>query len=207
MTTTNRSSTQGKDQQVIVGIKQDLQSMSSIPLGATTYTPTSLVALVQSRIDAGNAVVTAKANWQGAVKTYDAINTQVTLIERELRNLVIATFGPTSPKLADFGFAPPKKAELTADEKAAAVAKRAATRKARGTMGKKQKLEIKGTVATPATGATPAVITASSAPAPASSTAPVAPVPAVAPASQASAVTANGAPASAAPAVAPVKSS
>jgi hypothetical protein len=191
MANTNRTSTQGKDQQVIVGVQKDLQTMSSIPLGATTYTPTSLVALVQSRIDAANAVTTAKANWQSAAKTYEATDTQVTVVVRELRNLVIAAFGPTSPKLGDFGFAAPKKTPLTTEQQAVAIAKREATRKARGTLGKKQKAKI--------TGATPPVT-----PAPATAPVAIAPVqPAPAPqavASTAPAVALVEAPAVVAPA-------
>jgi hypothetical protein len=110
-TTAVRTKTAGNDQQVILGIKQDLQSMSLLPLGGTSYTPQSLVAVIQSRIDATNAVVTAKANWQSAAKTYKAIDAQVTLVVRELRNLVIGAFGATSPKLADFGFSAPTRRE------------------------------------------------------------------------------------------------
>jgi hypothetical protein len=186
-TAPNRVSTQGKDQQVIVGIKTDLQTMSSLPLGGATYTPSSLAAFIQSRIDAANAVLTAKANWQSASKTYEAINTQATVVVRELRNLVIGAFGPSSPKLADFGFTPTVRKVQTPEQKAAAAVKRAATRKARGTMGKVAKLAIKGappmapSATSPAPVATPVV--AQPAPAPvAQAPAPITPavVPAVA---------------------------
>ena len=132
--------------------------MSSLPLGGTTYTPATLVALVQSRIDAANQVATDKAAWQNAVKTYDALNTKVTVVVHDLKQLVIGAFGATSSKLADFGFSPKKVTVLTPAQKAAAAAKRAATRKARGTLGPKAKLGITGaTVSTtaPATAATP----------------------------------------------------
>jgi hypothetical protein len=172
-TTPVRSKTAGNDQQVILGIKQDLQSMTSLPLGGTTYTPQSLVAVIQSRIDATNAVVTAKANWQSAAKTYKAIDAQVTVIVRELRNLVIGAFGATSPKLADFGFSNPTRKPQTTAEKQAAALKRTATREARGTRGKQQKLKITGATAAAAPPATPAPA-APAAPAPQ----PVAPAPA-----------------------------
>lgn len=188
-TAPNRVSTQGKDQQVIVGIKQDLQTMSSLPLGGATYTPSSLTAFIQSRIDAANAVLAAKANWQNASKTYEAINAQATIVVRELRNLVIGAFGASSVKLGDFGFAPTKRKVQTPAEKAEAAVKRAATRKARNTMGKVAKLAIKGAppAATPAAAApttTPAVtatvtpaVTQSPAPTPQATPAPAAPAP------------------------------
>jgi hypothetical protein len=154
MGTTMRSSQQGKDQEVIQGVQKDLSTMASLPLAGTTYTPASFVALVQSRIDAGNQVVTTKAAWLNAVKTYDTINKQATVAVHDLKQLVIGAFGATSSKLADFGFTARKVVVLTPAAKAAAAAKRAATRKARNTMGPKAKRKVTGTT-TPAPTATP----------------------------------------------------
>jgi hypothetical protein len=169
------------------------------------------VAFIQSRIDAANAVATAKANWLNAAATYKTINAQAVIVVRELRNLVIGIFGASSSKLADFGFAPSKRTPLTPAKKAAAAVKRAATRKARGTMGKKQKLAITGTVPAtePANGAAaapaPTPPVAPGAPAsPPAAPAPVAPAatpPSPAPAGGAAA--APSAPEPAAPAAAP----
>jgi hypothetical protein len=195
-TAPNRVSTQGKDQQVIVGIKQDLQTMSSLPLGGQTYTPSSLVAFIQSRIDAANAVLAAKANWLNASKTYEAIDTQATVVVRELRNLVIGAFGASSPKLADFGFTPTKRKVQTPEEKAAAAVKRKATRVARGTLGKVQKLSIHGAP-------TPAPSAAASAPATSPTVPAPTPQPAPAPAAQAPAPTTPAVAAPVAPAPAP----
>jgi hypothetical protein len=61
--------------------------------------------------------------------------------------LVKLAFGNRPDILADFGLSPRKApAPLTAEQKAAAVAKRAATRAARGTKGPRQKAAIKGNV-------------------------------------------------------------
>jgi len=84
------------------------------------HSPT-LVALVQSRIDAGNQVVVAKANWQNAAKTYATINTKATIVVHDLKQLVIGAFGATSSKLADFGFAARKVTVLTPEQKVAAA--------------------------------------------------------------------------------------
>jgi hypothetical protein len=148
MTTPSRITTQGKDAQVLEGINKDLQTMSVLPLGATTYSPGSLAAFIQSRIDAANAVNTTRAAWLDALKTYEAINTQAKVVITDLRYLVMAAFGPTSPKLADFGFKPPKVAVMTTEQRSAAALKGKATREARRTMGKKQKAKIKGAPAT-----------------------------------------------------------
>jgi hypothetical protein len=62
---------------------------------------------------------------------------------------VKASFGPTPDVLADFGLKPKKApTPLTIEQKAAAAAKRAATRAARRTMGAKQKKAVKGTITT-----------------------------------------------------------
>ncbi len=196
----NRTSTAAKDAQVILGINKDLLTMSNLPLGGQTYSPSSLAARIQSRIDAANAVISAKANWQNAAKTYTEIDASTTVIVRELRSIVIGSFGPDSPKLSDFGFRPTVRKPLTVEEKAAKAAKARATREARGTTSKQKKALIHGTVPTaqPAAPAAPATTPVANEPAPA-------PAP-LAPAAQAPAPTmpAVAAPvASPAPAAAP----
>ncbi|HZU83687.1 MAG TPA: hypothetical protein VE987_12255 [Polyangiaceae bacterium] len=146
MTTLNRTSTQARDAQVITGIQKHLQNVPSIPLVGTAYTPADLVKLIQSRIDSAGTVAAAKAAWHVTVTSHKALNTSLTPSIRALRQYVINVFGPTSPVLTDFGFSPPKAATRTPEEKAAAAAKAKATRKARQTMGKKQKKAVKGTV-------------------------------------------------------------
>jgi hypothetical protein len=176
--TINRTTTQARDGQVIVGIDKNLQNVSSLPLAGSTYTMTALKQLIQSRIDAANTVVNAKANWHDASTKYKALNTHVTQLVRALRQYVIDAFGASSPVLADFGFTPPKKQGLTPEQKVARALKAAATRKARGTIGKKQKAKIKGVVSTPVTSPAPAPAPSPApAVAPAASTAVVAPAP------------------------------
>ena len=187
--TKNRTNQQGKDQQIIDGIKKDLQTMSSLSLGGATYTPASLEALIQSRIDAVNEVNTAKATWQNAAKAYTALNTLATVVVRDLKALVIGAFGGASPKLADFGFSPRKVTVRTPEQKAAAAAKAKATRKARNTMGPKAKLAVKGTVAPP----TAPSATASPSPNPPAPSPAITPAPAAAPTVTVNVTTAPGA--------------
>ncbi len=178
----NRPNTQAHDGQVIVGIRNNLQNVSSLPLAGTTFTMATLEQLIQSRIDAANAVANARAHWVDASATYETLNTNVTKVVRALRDYVINVYGEDSPVLADFGFTPTKRSPLTPDELVAKAQKAAATRKARGTMGKKQKAKIKGTVTTTAPAAPPDA----TAPAvtPAAPTAVVAPAPVVTPPKQ-----------------------
>ena len=199
---TNRKPTQASDGQVIAGIKKDLQNVATLPLGGDTYTPTSLVAFFQSRIDAINAVALAKAHYQAAIATYQAINTKGTVVARGLRQYVMNAFGVTSPLIADFGYTPPKRATQTPEQKAAAVAKRKATRQARGTLGPKAKLAVTGETVKQAALVANQKPAAAEAASPAAAPAPIpAPVPAptnaTAPAPQPA--PANGAPPAATP--------
>jgi hypothetical protein len=177
MTENNRSITQARDGQVIAGINKDLQNVSSLPLASSTYTMAALVQLVQSRIDAANTVANARAQWVDASATYETLNTKVTQVVRDLRQYVISVHGQDSPVLADLGFTPPKRTALTPEELVARARKAAATRKARGTMGKKQKAKVKGTVGTTAPATPPAATPPTAAP----SAAPVVVAPAPAP--------------------------
>jgi hypothetical protein len=143
----NRIERQATDQQVIDGIRADLQGMPTLYLASKVFTPASLEQQIQSRIDAAQAVDAAKAAWLAAIQAYQGIDRSNRLVLRDLKRLVIGACGEQSPKLAHFGFTPPLKVTLTEAQKAAAAAKRAATRKARGTLGPKARLAIKGDIA------------------------------------------------------------
>jgi hypothetical protein len=144
MTTVSRTTTQGKDQEVLNGIQTELQSMPTLFLGSETYTPQTLADFVQSRIDKANAVTTTRAAWEDALRAYDAVNKKATIVLGDLRHLVMAAFGRESPKLASFGFPLPKVPTLTSEQRSRAALRAAATRKARRTMGKRQKALVKG---------------------------------------------------------------
>ena len=157
MNATDKTKTLARDAQVIAGIQKHLNSVPTLPLGGSTYTPADLVKLVQGRIDASGVANTTKATWHSNVLAGRKLNTQVTPVLRALRTYVLNVYGAASPVLADFGFTAPKVTTRTPEEKAAAAAKAKATRAARHTMGKNQKKSVKGTVAAaaPSSGAAP----------------------------------------------------
>src|ERR1700677_3114883 len=106
MTTVSRTTTQGKDQEVLNGIHKELQSMQTMHLGSETYTPQTLADFIQSRIDLANAVLTTCAAWENTVLAYEAINKKAIVVLGDLRHLVMAAFGRDTPKRASFGFRP-----------------------------------------------------------------------------------------------------
>jgi hypothetical protein len=183
MANVNRISKQGRAAQVSAGIQQHLLSTPSVPLGGSAYSPADLMKLVQSSIDSAKTADAANANWHSTVLAERALDAHLAPLLRELRQYVISVFGATSPVLADFGFAPPKRATRTPEEKAAAAAKAKATRAARHTAGKKQKKAVKGNVTgvvmvpITATAETPAPQPVATPPAPATAPTAAAPSP------------------------------
>jgi hypothetical protein len=172
MTTINKTTTLARDTHIIAGITKDLTTTPTLLLAGSPYTPVTLTALVQSRIDAANAVASARATWLAAVATYDALYTHVAEVETGLKHYVMnpsARRACSSPTSASH---PPKVTTQTVEEKQLAVQKRAATRAARNTMSKKTKAKIKGTVTPPAT---PAVATRAPTVTPSTNGAPAAP--------------------------------
>ena len=60
-----------------------------------------------------------------------------------MRLYLIGVFGESPAMLGDFGLKPRKKAKMSAEKMLRTVEKRNATRKARGTMGRRQKKALK----------------------------------------------------------------
>jgi hypothetical protein len=178
MANVSREMKAGKDVRVVTALRNGVLGLSQLALAGKVYTESEAADLVQGRIDARAKLLRAKADWEAAIKTYEAVDKLVDLAVRDLRNAVIGAHGEDSPKMAEFEFVPRKKPVYTQEQITATVAKRAATRLARGTKGRKQKLAITGVVSAAAPGAeamgvaSPAVLLAvAGAPAPAAHTA------------------------------------
>ena len=92
------------------------------------------------------AVVTARAEYKATLAKRDAAEVRRRVVSAALRQWVLNRFGATSAEVHDFGYAPRKPSEPTAETKARAVRLNEATRRARGTIGRKKKLAIKGTL-------------------------------------------------------------
>jgi hypothetical protein len=86
----------------------------------------------------------ARAKWIQLCADERALNTQLAPIVDVAAHYVTNVFGTGSEVYIDFGLADVTAAVPTVEEKLVAVKKRAATRDARHTMGKKQKLKIRG---------------------------------------------------------------
>jgi hypothetical protein len=120
-----------------------------VTIAGRTMTAAELLALIQADIDASGASVHAYATWLTRVQEERESHRAIAPVLRALTASVLSRVGDTvdvGRELASFGLAPRKLPARTAEAKAAAAEKGKATRAARGTMGKKERLAIKGTV-------------------------------------------------------------
>jgi hypothetical protein len=150
----NKTERTNANRKIVGAIKKHLRA--SITLDGVKYAPATLAKMFQKGIDVADATDQAAKTWHLAVATEKEKTGALAAVQTSLRNYVSATFGETGTEFSDFGFAPKTVTPVDAATKAQAVELRAATRKARGTMGKKQKLKVKGTIVAPAEPAVPA---------------------------------------------------
>jgi hypothetical protein len=141
---------------LIAGTQKHLPN-GSFTIGSTTYTAASLIQVLGTLVTAMTARIAAATGAKDALVTEQATQTKVGPIALAYKNLVLAAYANASQTLSDFGLAAPKvRAPLSAEQLAARAAKAKATRAARGTTSKKQKLAVTGNV----TGVTVTPITA-----------------------------------------------
>ncbi len=144
---------------LIAGTDKHLASVGQLMLMGSSYTPAQITAALGRIVSLRADVDAAKA----AAKAKLVAETDGTAAPRELMKALVSyvrtAYGNQPDILADFGIYPKARAVPTAEAKTAAAVKRAATRKARNTMGPVAKKGIKGAVTgitvTPVEAATP----------------------------------------------------
>jgi hypothetical protein len=108
---------------------------------------TALTQTMQDFVDQRTAVEASKAATSAKIQAERAQAPARIAVIRAFETFIRGTFGVSADILADFGLAPPKaRAPQSAEKKAAAAAKRKATRVLRNTLGKKAKMAIKSDV-------------------------------------------------------------
>jgi hypothetical protein len=134
-------------QKIQEGLGKHLANVGPLTLDGVTVTIADLAALIQADLDAMDASAKARAASRVSVQAERDAHAKALRFLRALKAYVIATFGKTpaaSSTLEDFGYKPHKGFARTPEQKAEAKAKAAATRKARHTMGPKQKKLVTG---------------------------------------------------------------
>ena len=134
-----------RDTKVIAGIQKRLMTMTAMVLVGVSYAPQAMIALFQSHIDALNAIQSAEGKWNAALLAARALTVTVDALTALLA-VVRTTYVNQPDALADFGLAPKKAKKTDPVKQVIAAAKNKATRLERGTLGKKARLDIRGTV-------------------------------------------------------------
>src|SRR5580698_1403857 len=122
--------------QLIAGVAKNLTSTTSVTLLGSSFTPAQITSKLQSivtlRSDVDAAKAATKAKLAAEASQLPALRDLMTAFESYLRG----AYGSQPDVLADFGLRPKKvRPPASVEAKAAAVAKRAATRAARHTLG------------------------------------------------------------------------
>jgi hypothetical protein len=131
-----------RDLKMAAGITKHFQKKASFTLSGEKYTSEELLSLLQARTDAARTAQTARAAWLNAAAALQEQLAKTDPVFANLQQQLLSTYSPTANELADFGIAPRKRPVLTAEQRLAAVQKRRATRNARHTLGKKQRLDV-----------------------------------------------------------------
>jgi hypothetical protein len=153
--------------QSIAGTTKHLSNTAPAAFLGGSFTADQITSKLQTLVDLRAGVDAARAAAKAKIATEATQRPPLRAFMNALTAYVKVTFGTAPEVLADFGINPKARALLTVEEKAAAVAKRAATRAARHTMGSQQKKGIKGTVTgvlVPPISASAPIVTAPSGP-------------------------------------------
>ncbi|HEV3189930.1 MAG TPA: hypothetical protein VGY54_05500 [Polyangiaceae bacterium] len=156
--------------QLIAGAEKHLANSAQVTFAGSSFTPAQITTKLQQVVTLRDDVDAAKASTKAKIVAEKADMPALRTFMSALLSFVKATFGNSPDVLAAFGVHPKARVPLTVEAKAAAAAKRKATRAARHTMGAKQKKDVRGAVTgivvTPVT-ATPPSVTKSGPSAPA----------------------------------------
>jgi hypothetical protein len=137
-----------------------MASTTAFIVDGVSRAPADVEKTLQGSIDAADATAAATATFHKATAAEREATKAGDALYRGMRGYLVNQYKLQPDVLADFGIELTNRQVPDASTVAEAVAKRADTRAARHTMGKRQKAAVKGTSApkgaTPAASATPA---------------------------------------------------
>jgi hypothetical protein len=145
MATTSKTTLGDELRNLQSGVNANLHDATVI-IGGVTYTGPQLSALIDTFLKAQADTVASKNSYHTTVINEKTSNLNARTFRAQVKGYVIGRYGKTNPILTTFGFVTTKSKKTTSAVKAVAVLKLKATRKARGTMSKKEKAKIKGSV-------------------------------------------------------------
>ena len=151
----NKTTALALNQKISEGVDKYFSKVKSITIDGTTVTPKSLKEVLNAENVAAKAVDSSRAQYLDDVVTHRTAGVAAQNLRARLKAYILVSYGKKAVKvLGDFGMSAPKPTNnKSAATKAKAVEQSLATREARHTMGKTQKLAIKGVVPSTATAA------------------------------------------------------
>lgn len=169
-TNINNASAVAAASQRIAALQKYLGAKDIVFINGAAMTTASLVAVFQASIDTRAQVVTTQGEYRSAVAARHSAESERVTTDEALKSYVLNRFGANSSEAHDFGYAARKVGAASAATKARAVRLNQATREARGTVGKKKKLKIKGTLPAASEATSTSTSATSTTPAPAATT-------------------------------------
>jgi hypothetical protein len=137
---------QSRYQSLMSGVKEHWSPSGKYVIGGGRYSKAEIIGRLQSVLDSMKETSARFAAWRAQVAIQRTLEKSLHNFVRYLEFAVRAKHGENRRMLAAFGLEPAKKpGPRTAMVKALAAEKAKATRQARGTLGRRQRLKIKGT--------------------------------------------------------------
>jgi hypothetical protein len=142
-----KESRRNRARSLAAGAQKHLAGAGVLTFSSADHTLADIVDGLQTLVGLRAAVEAAKLALRMALEAEENQAPGLCAWMDAFEAYVRARFSASPDVLGDFGLAPYKeRTPLTTDQQRVAVAKRNATRKARGTMGKRARLRIKGDV-------------------------------------------------------------
>ena len=132
--------------QRVSAVKKYLGAKDVLYVGGEEMKASALAQAYQDALDTRATAVTAKGEYKSSLAARDAAEAKRLAVDEALQPYIVQRFGAGSTEAHDFGYVPKKVTEKTPATKVKASLLGQATREARGTMGKKAKQSIKGTL-------------------------------------------------------------
>jgi hypothetical protein len=132
---------------IVAGIEKHLANGQTMAFAGGNFTAAQITTELDQLVALRTAVTAAQAATQAKLDAEKAQLPALRAFMNALVDCIRVAYGTQADVIADFGVSPKKvPAPLTIEQKAAAAAKRQATRVARGTKSAKAKKGIKGAV-------------------------------------------------------------
>lgn len=128
--------------QRLKALGQYVKTKTPMQINGQLMKPADVTGIYQACLDTRSELLAQKVAYDKALDARDAAGATRLATDKGLKAWVTGAFGVDSQETQEFGFLSPKIGAKSAATKATAVLKVLATRQARGTMGKRQKLGV-----------------------------------------------------------------